>query len=87
MNEKIEILILGVGRTKDKKRSILDYAIVDLKESSNRIGYNVSQAWFETDAMFNQIKADDIGSVVEADIRFEPGANGHARMVIERVYN
>lgn len=87
MSEKIEILILGVGRTKDKKRSILDYAIVDLKESTNRIGYNVSQAWFDSDLIFNQIKADDIGNVVEADIKFEPGSNGHARMVIERVYN
>lgn len=87
MNEKIEILILGVGRTKDKKKSILDYAIVDLKQSSNRIGYNISQAWFDGDAMFNQIKSSDIGCVVEADIRFEPGSNGHAKMVIECVYN
>lgn len=87
MNEQIDILILGVGRTKDKKKSILDYAIVDLKESTNRIGYNVSQAWFDNDNMFNQINSSDIGSVVKADIKFEPGSNGHARMVIERVYN
>lgn len=87
MNEQIDILILGVGRTKDKKKSILDYAIVDIKESTNRVGFNVAQAWFDDDSIFNQIKSDDIGNVFKADIRFEVGSNGHARMVIERVYN
>lgn len=87
MNSKIEILILGVGRTKDKKRSVLDFAICDLKESSNRKGYNVSQAWFEDDSIFEQIKSEDIGQVYEADVTFVPGSNGHVSMKIENVYN
>jgi len=87
MDTKIEILILGVGRTKDKKKGILDYAIVDLKTSSNRKGYNVSQMWFEDSQIFEQINEEDIGGIFEADVEFVPGANGHAKMQIKHVYN
>lgn len=85
--QTIDILILGVGRSKDKKKSVLDYALVDLKESTNRKGYNVSQSWFDTDKIFNQIKNTDIGKTFQADVRFEVGSNNHVRMVIENVYN
>ena len=87
MNTKIEILILGVERTKDGKKSVLDYDVVDLKESSNRKGFNVGQAWFDNDEIFNQIKSSDIGTVLEADISFEIGSNSRPRMLIENVYN
>lgn len=87
MEERIEILIIGVGRTKDGSRSILDYAIVDLKESQNRKGYNVMQSWFDSDSMFNQIKSSDIGQVFESDVIFVPMSNGQVRMNIKHVYN
>lgn len=87
MDTKLEILILGVGRSKNGKKSVLDYAVVDLKESTNRKGFNVCQTWFDNDEMFKQIKSTDIGTVVEADISFVLGQNGKPRMVIENVYN
>lgn len=87
MEERIDILILGVGRTKDCSRSVLDYAIVDLKESQNRKGYNVMQSWFDNDNIFNQIKNSDIGQVFEADVAFAPTSNGQVRMIIKNVYN
>ncbi len=84
---KVDILILGVGKTKDNKKSVLDFAFVDLKVSSNRKGYNVSQAWFEGIDIFDKVKEKDIGRVVKADISFEIGQNGHPRMKIANVYN
>lgn len=87
MEETIQILILGCTRTKDCSRSILDYAIVDLKESQNRKGYNIMQAWFDNDNMFNQIKSSDVGQIFDADVYFEPTSNGQVRMKIKNVYN
>ena len=87
MDTKLEVLILGVGRSKDGKKSVLDYAITDLKESTNRKGFNVCQTWFENDNIFNQIKASDVGQVFECDVSFQVGANGKPKMVIENVYN
>lgn len=87
MKTSINILILGVGRSKDAKRCVLDYAIVDLKESQNRKGYNVCQTWSDSDSMFNKIKNSDIGKVFKADINFIVSNNGQPKMVIENVYN
>lgn len=86
MKTSLNILILGVGRTKDCKKSILNYAIVDLKESQNRKGYNVTQTWFDNDSIFNKIKNSDIGKVVKADFSFKIGNNGQAKLEIDNVY-
>lgn len=85
MKTNINILLLGVTRTKGGK-SILEYAVVDLKESTNRKGYSVSQTWFDNDSIFNKIKNSDIGKVFKADINFVIGLNGNPKMVIDNVY-
>lgn len=85
MKSSINILLLGVTRTK-AGQAILNYAIADLKESTNRKGYNLAQMWFDNDSMFNKIKNTDIGKVVKADVTFVPTNNGQAKMKIENVY-
>lgn len=87
MKQTIEILILSIGRSKKCDKSVLEYAIVDLKESQNRKGYQICHTWFETDAMFNKLSSKDVGKVLKADISFVIGRNGQPRMIITNVYN
>lgn len=87
MKQTIEILILSIGRSKKCDKSVLEYAIVDLKESQNRKGYQLCRTWFETDDMFNKLSSKDVGKVLKADISFVIGRNGQPRMIITNVYN
>lgn len=86
MAEQIEILILSVTKTKNKK-SCLDYAIVDLKESENRKGYNIMRSWFDTDDIYKKIKVDDIGQIMVADVTFDILSNNQVVMRVIDVHN
>lgn len=86
MAEQIEILILSVLKTKNKK-CCLDYAIVDLKESENRKGYNIMRSWFDTDDIYKKIKVDDIGQVMVADVTFDILSNNQVVMRVIDVHN
>lgn len=82
-----KVVVLKIFKSEKKNKTLITYGKEDSVASSNSVGLNIIDEWFDSSSIFDKFSKEDILKPLDAKYTYVEGFNGNARPKLMSLVN